>query len=126
MSDKSTHETREVSVRRLAERLLIQGLPPLKAYATADEFIAIGEQRCRAKTRITDSIESLGLSARAVNAAKSYGVTEIGQLISMTADDLQSWRNCGAVTAAEIVQKVLLAGYSMRRSVPRERFDEPH
>lgn len=110
--------TREASVRALAEKLLLSGLPPQKAYAVADEFIAIAEQRKAVQARIHDPIESLGISVRAVNAAKSYGVTEIGQLVAMTIDDLLGWRNCGDITAAEIVRKLNEHGFSLRRSAP--------
>lgn len=112
---------REASVRALAEKLLLGGLPPEKAFLVADEFVAIGEQRAAVQIQIHDPLESIGISARAINAARSYGVTEVGQLVAMTMEDLLAWRNCGELTAKEIVRKLAEHGWSLRRSIPRRQ-----
>ena len=53
---------REASVQVLAEKLLLSGLPPQRAYAVADEFIAIGEMRASPQPQNAEPISVLILA----------------------------------------------------------------
>ncbi len=53
------------------------------------------------------SIESLELSVRAYNCLKRSNITKIGQVLSMTQDDLMAVRNFGEKSLVELREKLL-------------------
>lgn len=58
-------------------------------------------------------IEELNLSVRARKAARKLGCTTIGELSNHTASEFKKVKNCGAVSIAEIREKLAERGLSL-------------
>lgn len=59
-------------------------------------------------------IEQLGLSVRPLNCLKRHGINMVSELIEYTEDGLNKIKNLGKKSAEEIIEKLKLAGYSLK------------
>ena len=106
--------TREASVRALAEKLLLSGLPPQKAFMVADEFIAIGEIRASPQPQNAESIDVLNLCVRTRRTLRSNGVETIGQLTSITERTLRDFHDVGDTKIEEITEALQERGLRLK------------
>ena len=105
---------REASVRALAEKLLLSGLPPQKAYAVADEFIAIGEMRASPQPQNTEPVGVLNLCARTRTTLRDNGIETIGQLTAMTERQLRGLHDIGETKILYITEALQERGLRLK------------
>ena len=106
--------TREASVRALAEKLLLSGLPPQKAFMVADEFIAIGEQRADPQPQNTEPISVLNLCTRTQNTLQRNGIETVGQLTANTERTLRAFYDVGDTKIEEITEALQQRGLRLK------------
>ena len=106
--------TREASVRALAEKLLLSGLPPQRAFMVADEFIAIAEMRASPQPQNAEPIDVLNLCARTRTTLRDNGIETIGQLTAMTERQLRGLHDIGETKILYITEALQERGLRLK------------
>jgi DNA-directed RNA polymerase subunit alpha len=62
------------------------------------------------------TVEELDLSVRSYNCLKRAGINTVDELVRKTEEDLMKVRNLGKKSLAEITEKLVELGLSLRKS----------
>ncbi|HST05277.1 MAG TPA: DNA-directed RNA polymerase subunit alpha [Chloroflexia bacterium] len=107
-----------------AARILTQYATAVAGYGRDIADLGIDEPVAPVEDDTNRSIEVLNLSMRTTNALKRANITTIGQILSLSDNDLLHLRNFGTKSLDELKDALAANGYAIRSDESAEDIDE--
>ena len=100
-----------------ARTILSQYLDTLKEISTEIPVGNVKTQKNELLEKLTLSVDELDISARALNSLKKYGIHTLGDLVSLTEEELKETKNIGRKALMEIKKALQELGLSLGMNV---------
>jgi DNA-directed RNA polymerase subunit alpha len=96
-----------------AREILTKYLDYLKDIATEIPQAPLKVKKDELEEKLTLSVEELDISSRALNSLKKYGIQTLGDLVSLTEEELKETKNIGRKALQEIQKALKEMGLSL-------------